>query len=371
MDQVADFAADHQFDDAIAQAIDWRKRTGGQIVGYMGSDVPIEIILALGMLPSRVHVSRFAMEKVARCREMGDSDMVAVMANTLLDGSHDFIDQLVFGNSPAVNVALFHFLRERRRGRIEPDVPRLIFHEMHHGGGLPVEAFNLESCRRLAMALAPDRAPIGKAALVEALACVERGRAAIGALGAMRRSDPPAISGEMAMTLIGQWWRNPLLGVECPEPAPNSRRRIFYCGEAMAHLPYYRAIEAAGCTIVAEDHDWGEHVATRPVSAGGDVLKSIADSYGAFPARSARSPMRDYIAAAFERVTSAGAEGVILCGNAEDQAFAWNVPGLRSVLASVNVPILDLGPQPVVDPDFEDVTATVRDWLDAIRGERP
>ena len=67
-----------------AEAIAMRSRTGRKIVGYVGAGVPVELILAAGLIPFRVGAFDPSTQAVDAHLEIGDSEIVGVLANALL-----------------------------------------------------------------------------------------------------------------------------------------------------------------------------------------------------------------------------------------------------------------------------------------------
>ncbi len=350
---------------ARAAAMAWREASGGKIVGYLGTDVPIEIISAAGLLPFRVAVLQPQLTAVERFLEMGDSDVVAQLANTLLDGSYAFLDHLIIGNTPTFNITLFHFLREARRLDPSFPAPSKSFHELHHSDGAAVRAFNLESCRRLAERLSGLGTRVTQANLRHAIDLMNARRSELAHLRTLRRSHPPQLSGTHALELLARWQWMPNDPLPRSATAPRDLPRVMFSGSDIGHFQHYPLVESAGCTIVADDHDWGEDALLAPVEleADGDPLATIAQRYTDQAPRAARWPRQTRIAAIVQRAREAQVDGVVFWISDEDQASSWDVPDLSRALRSHGIAALDLGVQPALDVDAAAIVDQVRRWL--------
>lgn len=354
------------FAQARAAAFNWRDATGGKIVGYLGSDVPVEIIAAAGLLPFRVAALPAPLTAVERFLEMGDSDVVAQLANALLDGSYDFLDHLVIGNTPTFNITLFHFLRESRR--LDPDlpIPSLSFHELHHNAGAAIEAFNVESCRRLATRLSELGSKVTPVNLQYAIDLTNARRNDIAQLRELRRQQPAQVSGTEALTLFARWQWLPQAALPRPLARTRNLPRVLFSGSDIGHFLHYSLVESAGCTIVADDHDWGDDTLIAPVEAHDDPFVALAHRYTHRAPHAARWSRQERIAAVVQRALDANVEGVVFWISDEDQASSWDAPDLSRALQSHGIATLDLGPQPALDFDAAAIVEQTRAWLDAL-----
>jgi benzoyl-CoA reductase/2-hydroxyglutaryl-CoA dehydratase subunit BcrC/BadD/HgdB len=357
------------FEAAAAAAGTWRAATGGKIVGYLGSDMPVEIIIAAGCLPFRIGAFEPKTTAVQRFLEMGDSNVVAQLADALLDGSYDFLDHIVIGNSPTFNITLFHFLRESRR--LDPcfPAPTMTFHEIHHGEGKTIEDFNLDSCRRLAERLSTLGSPINDVMLRTAIDQTNARRGELARLQALRRHASVGLSGTDALALVAQWQLMPQVPLREPALLPRRVPRVMFSGSDVGHFQHYPLIEATGCTIVADDHDWGEDSLLPTIERADDPMRAIAVRYAQQTPRASRFSSKRRIADIVQRALGANVEGVVLWISDEDQASSWDVPELTAALGLHGIATLDLGPQPVIGFDEVAIAAKLRRWLYTLRAE--
>jgi benzoyl-CoA reductase/2-hydroxyglutaryl-CoA dehydratase subunit BcrC/BadD/HgdB len=348
---------------AAAAAVALRASTGRKIVGYLGAGVPVEIIEAAGPIPFRIGVFQPGLNSVQRFLEMGDSDVVAQLANSLLDGSYAFLDHVVVGNTPTFNITLFHFLRESRRLDPAFPAPAMTFHEIHHGDSETIATFNVESCRRLADQLSKIGSRITDASLLAAIERTNMRRSEITRLKTLRRQHPPCISGTEALAAITRWQLTPQVSLTDPPRQIRELPRVLFSGSDVGNFNHYPMVEAAGCTIIADDHDWSDEALLGAVATGGDAFSAIAARYANQTPRAARWSRQKRIASLVERAIEAKVDGVVFWISDEDQASSWDVPALVAALNAHGIAALDLGKQPAIGFDESTIVAKLRRWL--------
>lgn len=355
------------FAQASTAAQAWRAATGRSIVGYLGTDVPVEIITAAGLLPFRIGAFEDDTKAVRQFLEMGDSDVVAQLANLFLDGRLAFLDHVVIGNTPTFNITLFHFLREAKR--LDPAVPGppMIFHEMHHGEGKTIEAFNLESCNRLAQQLGEIGERVTRHSLQAAIDHTNARRREIRDLQSQRRSRPAQMSGTEALLHLARWQLIPQSPLPAIRAEARQGPRILLSGSDVGHFLHYPLIEAAGCTIVADDHDWGEDALITCVEVAAGPLVAIANRYTHQAPHATRWSRKVRIPSVVQRAIDTHADGVVFWISDEDQASSWDVPALSTALRARGIATLDLGPQPAAGVDAAAIAAKMRRWLHSLQ----
>ena len=126
----------------------------------------------------------------------------------------------------------------------------------------------------------------------------------------------------------------------------------------------YTLIEAAGCVIVGEDHDWGD---LELESSADETLPALAALAARPQTRPFAGPNRssaERTRALAERAAALRVDGVIHCRIAGDEASPWDLKTLRQALESLDIPVLSLTSALHPSPD----AATARS--NAARGER-
>jgi ABC-type transport system substrate-binding protein/benzoyl-CoA reductase/2-hydroxyglutaryl-CoA dehydratase subunit BcrC/BadD/HgdB len=247
---------------AIARAA---KSDGARICGYVGSDVPEELILAAGYVPVRVrgdasqppvHGDRYGYlaEPVTR----------SVLAR-LTDGTYDYLDGLVIDHSIDAHALLFFNLRQVRLMLPEVRLPKLHFFDLLHLPHLTTARYNRDRLRELAETLADwSGGSISDEAIVRQISHSNAHRAGLAEVVAFRQARPPRIRGSDALALTGCAMLMPrpdftrvidAVSHEVPSQPPLEGRRLFVTGSNHESTEAYAAIERAEVVIVGDDHD--------------------------------------------------------------------------------------------------------------------
>lgn len=337
-------------------ALAWKDANKGRVIGYLGADVPPELIQAAGHYPVRLPPGQPPTPAGAgRFFERGDSDVIAEIAEPLLSGAYDFVDHVVVGNAPVFHAVLFNFLLEARR--LDLPLPlSFSLHEMYHGGGEIAASRNDDACARLLALLGGA----SDAALRDAIDAGNARRAEIAALRTRRLAG--RISGSAALTALTAFDTMPLTPLDAVDDEP-SGPHLMFSGSDIDHRDHYALVEAAGCVITTDDHDRGDQIYSPMIAEDGDPLMAIAEAYAAQPPRNVRWPTGQRVASLVERAVAADVAGAVVWINDEDHASAWDLPPLKAALAQAGIPVLDLGTQPLRGYDAARITARVADWL--------
>ena len=272
------------------------------VVGYLGDDVPRELVAAAGLLPVRLRgsvPSRSApIDPRAGRRRAG----AGRPRPGLLEG-RPRIDFLLLSHDSDSAVRLFTALRVL--SRTEP-LPELWFLDLLH---LPTEttaSYNHDRLRELLGVLERwSGRPVSDESVAAAAAEAAETRRLLAGVEKLRRASPARLRGSEALAVAGAVdtlpaaEANRLLGellADPPEPLPEPARRVFVTGSALVGTDLFRALEAHGLHVV------GEHFGRHDPAGVADAAKA------------------------------AGAEVVLAWIRSGDDARAWSVPALRDSL---------------------------------------
>lgn len=310
------------------------KASGTRICGYVGGDVPEELIRAGGKLPVRLRGDGEDTPLDPRFGYLAEPVTRSILRQ-LTNGTYDYLDALVIDRSRDAHAQLFFTLRQIRLMLPEVQLPELHFFDLLHLPHRTTERYNRDRVRELAAWLGADAAPIAKE-----VACADERRAAFAALAQNRVEQ--RISGADALALIGTAMLMPradhaqLLRDAVQETAhakPRDGRRVFVTGSGHDNARLYAALESTGHAIVGDDHDWGDRYYADPVDEHRHWLDAITDRamYGA-PA-AAKYGLAERVRYICERVKATGAEMLISINRVADDAALWEFPDLRKTLA--------------------------------------
>jgi benzoyl-CoA reductase/2-hydroxyglutaryl-CoA dehydratase subunit BcrC/BadD/HgdB len=328
------------------------KAAGGQVVGYIGADVPEELIAAAGFLPVRLRAETGASDAPAdRYGEGGGNAVIRGYIARLLDGTYDYVDHLVVATTPSYLGALFTFLREIQAA--DPSFPRLSLQlcDLHHGATPATQRYNLESLARLKAALERwSGRPVTDPPLSAAIADANASRVQLGQLQALRVRG--RVSGVDALQIIGaayvtpkDWHAERLAKVlrELATAPEQPGRPVVFSGSETDTADLYRRLEAAGLNVVGDDQGWGGRVTERLV-ANGDPLAVLEARYRKMapaPAKSTTAARVEYL---LDLVRRTGAQAVVFAARGLDHPAAWDIPEQIKALDAAGVPSVVLDP---------------------------
>ncbi|HEY6123418.1 MAG TPA: 2-hydroxyacyl-CoA dehydratase family protein, partial [Steroidobacteraceae bacterium] len=260
-------------------------RTGTRVVGYIGNDVPVALILAANALPVRLRCD--ARPSTARADQFLESAFAPEMRSIFeqwLAGELAFVDSVVFPRTDDSAQRLYYYLCElQRRGLCGG--PRPLLYEVADIARASSSGYTRESTHRLAQALGTreDLLPSAaqRIAQREALLAEIRARRAAksplaGSLGWRVDHANSCDWREEFDTATHHWLKE--------APALSGPRRILLAGDPPPDDSLHRVIEDAGGTVVLE---LTESVAGA-MSTQSASIDAIADHF-----HSRRNPVRE------------------------------------------------------------------------------
>lgn len=358
------FAADR----ALA-ARDW-SAAGRPVAGYVGADVPVEVLSAGGFLPVRLTGDPTA-DSTAGDRYLGRGlDPVArSVLSRLLDGAYGQLDALVVSRDCEASLRLFYAVRELHR--VEPGigVPPVHLVDVLHLPHRTTTRYVLAKVRQLrAQVERWAGRPVTDDDLAAAVAAHDRVRTLLGEMTAPRKVSPARLSGAQALAVVAATTTLP------PEQAVRlleelrdlagalpevSGTRVFLTGSSHDTPGVYEALEAAGLLVVGEDHDWGDLLHHRLVAPPADpalLELALAERYqhnGPTAARASIGQRAAHTAAAARRC---GADALLSYVRVHDDAPRWDH---RAQQEAAGLPSATLEHQPYGRVDPGDLAAAL------------
>jgi hypothetical protein len=317
---------------------------GRRVVGYVGNEVPVALIIAGGALPVRLRgTAGAATPGVDRFVESSFAPELRAIAEQWLRGALDHLQAVVFARSDDSGQRLYYYLCElQRRGLCGGPMPLL-----YDVAGLPREGsfeHTLESTRLLASQLGAT-----PEALPSAIARVRQREELLRAVQA-RRQLPAPLPGSAASTCgfaAGCDWRPEfdqaaLRWLEGAALLPMPRR-LLLAGDSPPDDQIHTAIEAAGASVVrelTESQPTGEQTARDPMSAMASLAREFQRRES--PAVSMRRDARWLAECAREN----RADAVLVWLSEQDEALPWEVARQMHSLRDAGIPALLLQRQP-------------------------
>ena len=309
-------------------------------IGFVGPDVPVEVLLATGRafghLPWLTEApTPFADSVLERS--------FPFWARSLLEqwhsGAFDGLSTVVFSRAADASQRLYYYISElQRRGRLGG--PSIVVFDIAHVPRKSGLAYTADAIRRLGRGL-----DVGSERLLDAVERANTLRQKLAGITADRTGDGPQFEhvGRAAL------WSDPSPWIdEVSGPAQHSSMPVLLVGSVPPDDRIHVAVEEAGASVVAEAHMYpltrlGPEVSVNgegvPLSEGSveiaiaRQLRSSSPSPRAWPGQAKRVA---------DLANDVGAAAVIIWLTREDEALAWQVPMQEKLLDEQGVPTLVL-----------------------------
>lgn len=306
-------------------------QSGG--LGFVGPDVPIDLLLASGRAFGHLPWHADAATPYGdQWLESGFPGWSRSILQQWSAGAFDGLHAVVFSRSDDASQRLYYYVRElQRRGLLKGPQPLILdLALVPRQSSFEHSAAAVASlARELGIDDAALRAGVARAdALRVQLQQMQRSRCADGVFferlaRALLWSDPTRLIDSLAM------------------PAQGAARRVLLAGSVPPDERLHRAVERADACIVAETHVHAIGRVGAPLAAA----ESTAARHVARQLIANATGPRAFIDRAqwiTGQARDARAAAVILWLTREDEALAWHVPALRRALDAAQLPALVL-----------------------------
>lgn len=318
----------------------------GFIIGTIGQDVPVELIVAAGAVPLRLRGNPMrSTEEADRYLGRGLDPAVRSILAGLLDGAFGRLDAIVVSSDCDASQRLYYFLRELRRTQPEAPIPLLHLVDILHLNRESTARYNLRKLRQFARLLGRWTGidPSGERLRRAVLESNER-RALQRRVMALRTELPARLTGTDALAVfaaadrltVGDYraYLEALLRDADLLPG-NEGIRAFVTGSSHDTEDVYRAVERAGVVIVGEDHDWGQLLCAKDIVLPEDsdedgMLDAIARRYQLNGPTAPRASIQDRAAATAAGAKQSLAEMLLSYVRECDEAGLWDFARQRA-----------------------------------------
>jgi hypothetical protein len=309
---------------------------GGRVVGYVGDDIPVELILAAGSLPVRLFGRANAPTPDAdRLLESSFVPAIRHIAQQCLSGELDFMDAVVLPRNNDSAQRLYYYLCEVQRNGAR--IPRPLMFDLALIERETSRSHSRESTRLLASQLGADLSRLPAAALQVA----QRRTRLADLVAALKTDDPPLGSAvQKFVRSSGQLWNESadaaLVEAMATLPRSSRPRRIMLLGSEPADDRLHVAVERAGGSVVwdlttaALDIDGGVHALT---------IDAIADLCCDRARRARRATLGEELARYARELR---ADAAIIWLIEEDEGLVWRLPRQAATLRSLGIPVMQL-----------------------------
>ena len=317
-------------------------RAGSRGVGFVGPDIPIEVLIAsgrpFGHLPWRT-------DRATPWADRWLESSFPYWARSILeqwhDGVFDALETVVFSRADDASQRLYYYVRElQQSGKLRGPAPRMFDIALipREPSLAHTEAALLELMRALDVEADALPAAIERANLLRRrCALLERSRVGNGPL--YERLGRTAL------------WTDPCAWIDSlrlPDPQP-AAKRLLLAGSMPPDERLHEAAEAAGASIVAESHALalgrlGREIDEASLPASADARDEPVRALAKHLRATSLAPRAflDRGALVAERARGARADGVVIWLTREDEALAWTAPAQRRALSAAGLPVLPL-----------------------------
>lgn len=342
-------------------------------IGYLGWDVPVELILAAGAVP--VQLSALAHSGATtladRFLESSFSAESRVVADRWLAGDLDCLEAVIFSRSDDNAQRLYYYLCELQRMG-ECKGPRPVLYDLARIQRASSVAHTIESTHALASSISVDESKLGVA-----IQRVAARQALLRELAKLRMADEVPL-GSVAHRIVrgarADWsgefdgsMRQWLAGAATVEP----RKRVLLVGSVPFDDHVHAAIEVDGVAVVGEinqacsaaslplpvsraTHSNGSSAELSAESAfGGDLNSGLGTSssmeiiaHRCYEQTRAISTLLQSPTDIVKAARTLRADGVIVWMLATDTGLAWEAPRIERALREASLPTLMLTSQP-------------------------
>jgi benzoyl-CoA reductase/2-hydroxyglutaryl-CoA dehydratase subunit BcrC/BadD/HgdB len=317
-------------------------KAGQRIIGYVGADIPVELILAANAVPVRLRGKVNApTPRADQYLESAFLPETRAIAEQWLSGDLDFLDAVIFPRSSDSSQRLYYYLCELQRRRLCTG-PTPLLYDLATIARHTSTDHTLRSTQALATALG-----VVMTELAKACQRTTQRAALLSRLQSLRMATP-TLSGSIAFSIaraaefdwshdfhkaLSAWLDNASL-------TPSSAR-VLLAGSVPPDEQLHLAVEAAiataaSATIVAE------RIETQysPALNSGDAITALAQRH-----HESVSPAQCMLRSTHwiaEQASSARAHGVIIWLIEEDEALPWELAGQIRALNEAKIPVLTL-----------------------------
>ena len=299
-------------------------------LGFVGPDIPIDLLLASGR--PFAHLPWMADAATPWADQWLESGFPG-WARSILEqwhaGAFDALHAVVFSRSDDASQRLFYYVRELQQRKLLRG-PRVLIFDL---ALIPREASLAHSVAIIeSLAQSLD---VNEDALRQGVARADALRLALRNL--QQRREGGAFFERVARAAL---WSNPTEWIgELKIPAAAAARRLLLAGSVPADDRLHLAAERAGASIIDETHVYSLRRLGMPLAEpDSSVARHIARQL--IGCASGPRAFLDRAAWIVQRARDARAAAVIVWLTREDEGLAWHVPALRAALDAAGLPVL-------------------------------
>jgi hypothetical protein len=327
----------------------------GHTVGFIGLDVPLELIDAAGLTPLQITADPGLPSPAAEPFGEGvGHPLLRALTGAVVELADAGLKRLWVGATPARDFSLFACLASLKRAGAALADLEITAADVLHGDSPADHAHNRALFARLADGLGFDdgealRTAIARRNVIrDRLATIETHRRD----GRLSGVEALAIHAEGGRSTAGAYLqRLDGLLADIASRSVLTGRKVIVSGSAETAARTYPVYEAAGLLVVGDDHDGGSRAIGPRVAEGADPLDALAERYRARTPAPSGWTTAAATTALVQLARRQGAEAVIFDVPHYDHAAAWDLPKKIAALAAAGITHTVLPPAAFRDPE--------------------
>lgn len=311
--------------DPLAQA-----RAAGSAVGYVGFDIPEDLLAASGR-----HICHLpwqadrATPKADGWLESSFPGWSRSILEDWADGRFDFFEAVIFSRGDDSAQRLYYYVCELQRRGLIGGPEALIFDIARIGRDTSIKR-SVDAVRRLAGRLA-----ISDAMLAEGIDVANRRRAIFDKVESGRTSNG-ALYERISRASLFASLDNEMEGFAAPVASLSGR--ILLAGTAPPDDSLHRTVDELGWTVTGDAHDRSLTRLGPLLAAGDDPAASIgAQAHDLVIGARSFANRADWLVTEARR---ARADAVVLWLVEQEEALVWHVPAQKRALDAAGIPAL-------------------------------
>ena len=328
----------------------WKKRTGGKIIGYFCTYVPEELLYAAGILPVRILGSH-------EVQDVTEPHIFAMFCPFCRDclaqglkGRFDYLDGITIAQS------CLHIRQTFTSWQKHIPVDYNYYLPMPNHVQSPRAAPFLT--KELEVFKASLEKWLGRkiddAAIDDAIEVYNRNRDLLWKVYELRKGDAPPLTGEEAMEMVlssqmvdkqdhNAALETLLTRLSKRESTRPTGTRLMILGSENDDIEFIRMVELCDATFVTDDHCTGSRYFWNNVKLNGNRLENIAERYiKRVPCPSKDWPQRTRVAHVLELAKTYGIQGAIVMQQKFCDPHEIDTPALIKALNGVGLKTLFL-----------------------------
>lgn len=268
------------YSDRLGHAVH-SKTAGQKVIGFVGNTVPVELILAAGLVPCRLSPIDGELSASDRYVESFADPDVRRVFQMYSTGQLDMLDMLIIPRSSEAHHKLYLMLREANRVGLANGKPPLFLYEILHTQRESSRLYGVQRTQDLWQALLKLS--------VESVAEVESVNHAIGVMNSQREllrqlhqlrwqqkiSSTDALMASIAIQFMPVIEGTQALAVLVSQASPIQQFGLNFLirGVPNDQINLHAALNQLNVNVLAEDDDWGARAGLFPIFE--DVLNPI------------------------------------------------------------------------------------------------